>query len=145
MKNTMALKYSLLILLTIGTIFTLSIVNAQQVVKKEYTINCKTWDCINENKNTDAIIEGVFRKYTPNKTGKGAGHMFWDWEIMLADSFAVPVNNSNVKIKYQSFEGKKVLIKGNIFYGIIIGTDDENTQNARGFRIDPAEIEEKKK
>lgn len=128
--------------LFIVTILITKAINAQEVIQKEYSMNCNTWNCIEKNKNKDAIIEGFFQKYTPNKTGKGANFMFWDWEIILTDTFAVPISSTNNKINYTSFEGKKVRIKGNIFYGIIIGTDDENTQNARGFRIDPVEIEE---
>ncbi len=114
--------------------------NAQQVDRKSYSVSCSTWDCLEKNKNKDAIIKGVFRKYTPNKTGKGANYMFWDWEIMLTDSFAVPVKSSFNEINYKYFDGKKVLIKGTIFYGIIIGSADG--QNATGFRIDPLEIKE---
>jgi len=113
--------------------------NAKQVNKKSYSVNCSTWDCLEKNKNKDAIINGVFRKYTPNKTGKGANYMFWDWEIMLTDSFTVPVSTYN-EINYKYFDGKKVLIKGAIFYGIIIGSADGHGQNATGFRIDPIEI-----
>ena len=46
--------------------------NAQQVNKKSYSVNCSTWDCLEKNKNKDAIIKGVFRKYTPNKTKRRA-------------------------------------------------------------------------
>jgi uncharacterized protein YcfL len=117
--------------------------NIQQVNRKSYSVNCSTWDCLEKNKNKDATIKGVFRKYTPNKTGKGANYMFWDWEIMLTDSFAVPVKSTLNEINYKYFDGKKVLIKGTIFYGIIIGSADG--QNATGFRIDPAEIKEAEK
>ena len=118
--------------------FMTSISNAQQVGNKTHTIHCSTWDCIEKNENKDATIKGIFRKYTPNKTGKGANHMYWDWEIVLDRDLAIPVKSTDNKINYKYFEGKKVLIKGNIFYGIVIGNSGE--QNATGFRIDPVEI-----
>jgi len=119
--------------------FTASVSKAQQANNKTYAVNCSTWDCIEKNKNKDVTIKGAFRKYTPNKTGKGAQQMFWDWEIVLDQDLAVPVKSTNNKINYAYFEGKKVLIKGNIFYGIVIGHAGE--QNATGFRIDAVEIE----
>lgn len=139
----MCLKNTFLVLLILGPIFTVQPINAQQVNTKSYSVNCNTRGCIEKNKNNDAIIEGVFQKYTPNKTGKGANHMFWEWEIVLSDSFAVPVNSTYDEINYKYYEGKNVLIKGNIFYGIIIGSAEG--QNATGFRIDPVKIEEAEK
>jgi hypothetical protein len=120
-----------------------SIPHAPQATQKSDVVHCTTWDCLEKNKNKAAVIEGVFRKYTPNKTGKGAMQLFWDWEIVLKDSLAVPVKSTNTNINYDSFKGKKVLIEGTIFYGIIIGSVEG--QNATGFRIDPMEIKELKK
>jgi len=133
------MKNTIIILLILAA----QLLNAQQENIKIYSVNCNTWDCLVKNKNKDAMVEGVFRKYTPNKTGKGANHMFWEWEIMLSDSTAVPVKSTYNEINYKYFEGKNVLIKGNIFFGIIIGSAEE--QNATGFRIDPVKIEEVKK
>lgn len=116
-----------------------------QSQKKDYSLTCNTWECLEKNSNKDASIKGVFRKYTPEKKGKGAGHMFWEWEILLSDGNAVPVSGSNKMIKYKNFEGKKVTIKGLIFYGIIIGSDNPNEQSATGYRIDAVEINKVKK
>lgn len=116
-----------------------------QTSKKDYSITCTTWDCLETNKNKDATIKGVFRKYTPEKKGKGAGHMFWDWEVLLSDGNAVPVSSTNPKIKLRSYEGKKVSIKGLVFYGIVIGSDNPDEQSATGYRIDVAEISKEKK
>ncbi len=127
-------------LILVGLLFTIQIIKAQSVNTNVNCVHCSTWDCLEKNKNQKAIIKGVFQKYTPNKTGKGANHMFWDWEIMLEDGLTVPVKSTYGKINYQSFEGKKVAVKGTIFYGIIIGSADG--QNATGFRIDPTGIEE---
>lgn len=117
-----------------------------QEQQKDYSLTCTTWDCMETNKNKNATIKGTFRKYTPEKKGKGAGHMFWDWEILLSDGNAVPVSSGNTSIKYKKFEGKKVIIKGLIYYGIVIGSDNPNEQSATGYRIDAVEIikEEKK-
>ncbi len=116
-----------------------------QIAVTDNSINCTTWDCLETNKNKEATITGVFRKYTPEKKGKGAGHMFWNWEILLLDGNAVPVSGNNKKISYKNFEGKKVSIKGLIFYGIIIGGSNPNEQSATGYRIDPVEISKLKK
>ena len=125
-------------------IFGLNHLNAQEQ-KIDYPTICTNWNCLETNKNKSVAIKGVFRKYTPEKKGKGAGHMFWDWEILLADGNAVPVSSTNKKIRYTSLEGKKVVIKGLIFYGIIIGSDNPNEQSATGYRIDPVEINKEKK
>ncbi|MCD6068826.1 MAG: hypothetical protein K0S33_3652 [Bacteroidetes bacterium] len=66
--------------------------------------------------------------------------MFWDWEVLLSDSTAVPLSKINKNIDYKSFEGKKVLVSGNIFYGTIIGGKHEYEQSATGYRIDATEI-----
>lgn len=130
-------------LILVGIIFTLQTINAQTKDSNLNSANCSTWDCLEKNKNQMAVISGIFQKYTPNTSGKGANHMYWDWEIMLSDSLSVPVKSTYQEINYKAFEGKKVLIKGTVFYGIIIGTS--GGQNATGFRIDPIEIEEIKK
>ncbi len=126
-------------LLFIGTLFTAS--NAQQSGKKLYPINCSTLKCLNENKNKDVSVQGVFRKYTPGHPGKG-NTMFWDWEIVLSDNSTVPVKSTYDEINYSYFEGKKVLIKGTNFFGTIIKGEAEECV---GFRIDPVEIAELKK
>ncbi len=112
--------------------------------EKQYTIKCNTWDCLEKNKNKEVIVTGTFQKFTPWTSGKGADHPFWDWEIMLDDSTSVPVQSTYDEINYKYFEGKKVTIKGLIFYGVVIGEDDGKSQCATGFRIDPVGIEEVK-
>jgi hypothetical protein len=128
-----------IIIVIIGLLFGIHISRAQQSRDKKYALHCNTSDCLVKNKNKDAVVSGTFRKYTPNKKGKGANNMFWDWEILLSDSIAVPVKSTYTEINYKFFEGKKVNIKGVIFFGIIIG--DKEGQNATGFRIDPVQIE----
>jgi hypothetical protein len=105
---------------------------------------CTEWKCIESNANKKATVEGLFRKYTPEKAGKGAGHMFWDWEIMLADSTAIPVIAKNRSLDLAAFENRKVVVDALVFEGIIIGTDDPPyAQSARGFRLDVETIKNK--
>lgn len=103
-------------------------------------INCSSWDCLEKNKNTEAVVTGTFQKFTPWDKGKGADYPFWNWEIVMSDGNTVPVHDENNDIDYPSFEGKQVSIDCNIFFGIIIGC--EEGQNATGFRIDPYKISE---
>ncbi len=137
------MKTHFLILLSLGFLFTMLLFGCRRIKENSLSVNCSTWDCIEKNKNKVAIVEGVFQKYSPWKTGKGAGHPFWEWEIVLSDSLAIPVDNTYMGIDYEKYVGKKVIIKGTIFYGIIIGC--EEGQNATGFRIDPLIIEVKEK
>ena len=106
-------------------------------------ITCSNFACLEKNKNKDLFVEGLFRKYTPNETGKGANYMFWDWEVLLDDGNAVPVISKNDKLDLSYYEDKKVLIKGNAFYGIIIGGENPEEQSATGYRIDINSIQEK--
>jgi hypothetical protein len=134
MKNTIVVLFGIVL------IFLSNWSNAQNENKRYYSLKCKDWNCIEQNKNKDATIIGVFQKFTPNISGKGANHMFWNWELLLKDGFSVPIKNTNHTTDYQRFEGKNVQIKGKIFYGIVIGSAEG--QNATGFRIDPVEIVE---
>jgi hypothetical protein len=113
-------------------------------IKTNFT--CNNYSCLEENKNSKGIIEGVLRKYTPNKVGKGANQMFWDWELLLADSIAIPVVDENKTIEMSSFENRNVSIYGNIFYGVIIGGSsniEEQEQSASGYRIDAISLQTK--
>ena len=97
---------------------------------------CTDWQCIEVNKNKEVIIKGLFRKYTPNETGKGAGHMFWEWEVMLNDGHAVPAQAKDKDLDLSGFVDKTVTVKGFLFHGIVIGSDEPHAQNATGYRID---------
>ncbi|HBX50366.1 MAG: hypothetical protein A2275_12480 [Bacteroidetes bacterium RIFOXYA12_FULL_35_11] len=134
------MKNLLIIILVFELVFSINELKAQQVNNKIYSEICDCWNCLMNNKNKEAIIKGVFRKYTPNKIGKGANQMFWDWEIQLSDGYSVPIKNTYSEINYSSFENKFVQIKGLIFFGTIIGSGKE--QSASGYRIDPIEIVE---
>ena len=46
---------------------------------------CKTFEDIEKNKGKTCIIDCTFREFQPWKSGKGKGHKFWDWEIVLED------------------------------------------------------------
>ena len=115
-----------------------------QTSNKNNGVSCSTWECLETHKNGNAVVTGVLRKYTPEKKGKGAGHMFWDWELLLSDGNAVPVSSKNKKIRFSKFEGKEVELKGLIFYGIVIGSPDPKQQSATGYRLDPESITLKK-
>ena len=56
---------------------------------------CRTWNDAERLKNTPAIIIGRLQKFTPWEKGKGAGHMFWQFEIKLDDGTAIPVVNTD--------------------------------------------------
>ncbi len=103
---------------------------------------CNNFDCFEKNKNKQVIIEGVFRKYTPWKTGKGANYMYWDWEVLLTDGVAIPAISNNKALDLSLYENKNVSIDGAIFYGIIIGSSNPQEQSARGYRIDINSIRE---
>jgi hypothetical protein len=95
---------------------------------------------LESNKNTKAYLTGRFQKFTPWKEGKGANHMFWDWEIVLTGGGSYPVITKSSVIQLSDYENKNVLIYGNIFHGIIIGDSDPNHQSMTGFRIDAENI-----
>lgn len=105
---------------------------------------CSEWKCIEANANKKATVEGYFRKYTPNTQGKGAGVMYWDWELLLADSHAIPVIAANKDLDLAEFENKNVEADATVFSGIIIGSDDPpHAQSASGYRLDVDKIREK--
>ncbi len=95
---------------------------------------------IESHKNTQAYIKGKFQKFTPWTSGKGANHMFWDWEIVLPGGGSYPVITNNTVIDLSNYENQNVLIYGNVFYGIIIGDSNPDHQSMRGYRIDAEEI-----
>jgi len=106
---------------------------------------CRTMEDAEKFMNKDALISGRLQKFTPWQSGKGAGHMFWQYEIKLADGTAIPVVNKNKSdgesIVFDEYESRNVLIYGRVFYGIIIGDSNLNHQSMTGFRIDADGIE----
>jgi hypothetical protein len=113
--------------------------HAQQMQGQVGTVRCDTWECLERNTNKVATINGVFRAYTPYPAGKGANHMFWEWEVVLSDTAVVPVTCVNDTMDCLRFEGKNVRIVGTVYFGIIVG--DPKGQHLTGFRIDPMAIE----
>jgi hypothetical protein len=101
---------------------------------------CRSWADAERLKNTDALIIGRLQKFTPWLSGKGSGHMFWQWEIKLADGTAIPVINKNKSdgesIVFDEYESRNVIIHGRVFFGIIIGDSDPSHQSMTGYRID---------
>lgn len=106
---------------------------------------CKTYECLKNHENQKGYIEGTLRAYTPNKQGKGAGHMFWDFEILLKDSVAIPViEKPRHHLDFNAFLGKKVKMKCTFYYGVVIGGGHPQAQAATGWRIDAENIVELK-
>ncbi|MEZ4935978.1 MAG: hypothetical protein R2799_00130 [Crocinitomicaceae bacterium] len=106
---------------------------------------CKTYSCIEKHKNQKGIVEGRLQVYTPNKTGKGAGHMFWDYEILLKDSVTIPViAKTSSQLDFKSLIGKEVRMSCTFYYGVVIGGGHPDAQAATGWRIDAESIEELK-
>lgn len=101
---------------------------------------CRSWADAERLKNTDALIIGRLQKFTPWEKGKGAGHLFWQYEIKLSDSTAIPVVNMDKSdgesIVFEEYLNSEVIIYGKIFYGIIIGDSDPSHQSMTGYRID---------
>ncbi len=111
--------------------------------KKEHYATCSTFKCIENHKNQKGMVVGTLRKYTPNKSGKGAGHMFWDYEILLSDSTAIPVIEApRFHLDFKAFLGKSVKMKCTFYYGVVIGGGHPEAQAATGWRIDAENIQE---
>lgn len=95
-------------------------------------------------KNKEAVIYGRLQKFTPWKEGKGSGHMFWRWEISFPGGGAIPIvskdKSDGESIIFDEYENRNVIVKGTVFYGIIIGDSDPTHQSATGFRIDADDI-----
>lgn len=95
-------------------------------------------------KNKSAVIFGKIQKYTPIKSGKGQGHMFWQWEIALRGGGRIPIvskdKSDGESIVFDEYENLDVVIYGFIFYGIVIGDSDPTHQSATGYRIDADDI-----
>lgn len=102
---------------------------------------CTTFQCVENHKNQEGQIQGILRAYTPNESGKGAGHMFWDYEILLSDSIAIPVvSKPDFQLDFKEFLGKKVMMKCTFYYGVVIGGTNPEAQAATGWRIDAESI-----
>lgn len=111
-----------------------------KVIKDQNYTTCANFECLEKNKNKRIVVKGILRTYTPNKTGKGAGHMFWDWEILLDNQITIPVISKDQRLDLSIYNKKNVLIDGNVFYGIVIGSPEG--QNATGYRIDAHSVQE---
>ncbi len=127
--------------ISVMLMFTISTESAEQrCVNNMPGDTCRSMEDAEKYMNKDAVIFGRLQKFTPWLNGKGAGHMFWQWEIKLADGTAIPVVNKNKSdgesIVFDEFESRNVVIYGRIFYGIIIGDSNPEHQSMTGFRID---------
>ncbi len=112
----------------------------KQERKTVYNDTCRSMNDAEKLKNKEAVIFGRLQKFSPWLSGKGSGHMFWQWEIKLADGTAIPVVSKNKSdgesIVFDEYESRNVMIYGTVFYGIIIGDSDPHHQSMTGFRID---------
>lgn len=139
-KISRAITLSALFIIAVTLMACNSNVKDNRMKKETEDTICKTIDCLEKNKNTKIKIEGFFRKFMPSESGKGAGCMFWDMEILLSDGIAIPVISNNKSINLSIYENKNVSVNCTVFYGIIIGSSEG--QNATGYRIDIDLIEE---
>ena len=126
--------------------FTVCTVTAEQLsVNKMPVDTCRSIEDAEKLKNTDAVIFGRLQKFTPWQSGKGSGHMFWQWEILFPGGGRIPVVNKNKSdgesIVFDEFESRNVVIYGRVFYGIIIGDSNPEHQSMTGFRIDAEGID----
>lgn len=110
--------------------------------RQNYVAICSDYTCLENNKNKPAVINGVLQEYSPDSRVNGKLIKFWKYEILLNDSVAIPIKDSNEN--YDKYLGKEVSIKGLIYYGIVAGEDDGKSSNATGFRIEIDKIEGKK-
>lgn len=92
------------------------------------------------NKNKNAIIIGKLQKFTPWTSGKGANHMFWNWEIVFEGGGAIPIaskdKSDGESINFADYENQNVVIFGRVFFGTVIGDSNPDHQSASGYRID---------
>lgn len=110
----------------------------QQTGLQDIRDTVRTMTDAEANKNKKTVIYGKLQKYTPWTQGKGANHMFWDWEIKLEGGGKIPVvsadKSDGESIIFAEYENENVIIFGTVYYGIVIGNPDG--QNASGYRID---------
>lgn len=100
---------------------------------------CRVWADIKSHRNKDAYITGKIIEYVPpHDSSKLGDEKIWDWEILTADNYTIPLTAKNKSLDVNSFIGKNVIVTGFILYGIIFGR--ENTANMRGTRIDAEKI-----
>jgi hypothetical protein len=100
---------------------------------------CRMWGDIESHRNNNAYVIGKIIEYVPpHDSSKLGDEKIWDWEIITADNYAIPLTAKNKSLDVNSFIGKYVIVKAFILYGIIFGRD--NTANMQGTRIDAEEI-----
>jgi hypothetical protein len=116
----------------------------KELINRVILDTCRTVTDIQVNKDKDVVIIGRLQKFTPWEKGKGAGHMFWDWEIAFPLGGAYPLiakTQMGAPINFAEFENKNVIVHGTVFFGIIIGDSNPEHQSATGYRIDADRIE----
>ena len=96
-------------------------------------------------KNQNAYIKGRVQMFRPRETGKGANHMFWQWEIMLPDSSSFPLvsmdKSDGESVNFEEYENQTVYVYALVYYGIIIGDSNPEHQSMTGYRIDATGVD----
>lgn len=100
---------------------------------------CRLWKDIESHWNMNAYVEGKIIEYLPpHDNSKLGDEKIWQWELVTADNYSIPITAKNSALDISSYIGKNVIVKAYIQYGIIFGR--ENTANIVGTRIDAEEI-----
>ncbi|HJY63491.1 MAG TPA: hypothetical protein VJ455_04990 [Ignavibacteria bacterium] len=111
----------------------------QKEIKSANLDTCRFWADIESHRNKDAWVIGRIIEYVPpHDSSKLGDEKIWDWEIVTADNYSIPLTAKTKELDVSSFIGKYVIVKAYILYGIIFGS--ENTANIQGTRIDAEEI-----
>jgi hypothetical protein len=115
-------------------------ISYQNVSYQNYSDTVRTISEAEARKNKQAVLFGRIQKFTPWESGKGANHMFWDWEIELEGGGSIPIvskdKSDGESINFAEYENQNVIVYGMVFFGIVIGSSDPNHQSATGYRID---------
>lgn len=107
---------------------------------QEFRDTVRTIQQAEANKNRHVIIYAKVQKFTPWKEGKGANHMFWQWEIKFDGGGRIPLvskdKSDGESINFAEYENQNVIIFGTVYYGIVIGDSNPDHQSMTGYRID---------
>lgn len=125
------------------SVLVLMVMTCPYALTAEDTV-CTDWPTIEAHANQKAHVRGTLRPFTPVKSGKGQGVMFWDWELALTDGTAIPIKNGTLSAKIiRRYQGQTVTFVGRIFHGIVIGSSKPPyAQSAAGYRLDVMRVVE---
>src|SRR5262245_58042781 len=70
---------------------------------------CRTIEQIESHWNSDAIVEGRVVEYVPpHDSSKLGDEKIWNWEIVLADNYSIPLTSKDKNLDINKFVGKNV-------------------------------------